>query len=99
MSIMKAPQSEGPLEVGIRELRDHLSSWLDDVKEGREIVVTDRGQAVARLIPASRPARLQELIDRGTVTMPRVPRGPASSIPKVLVPRIDIDAFVRDQRR
>ncbi|MGH8902079.1 MAG: type II toxin-antitoxin system Phd/YefM family antitoxin [Egibacteraceae bacterium] len=30
------------MEVGIRELRDHLSRYLDRVRDGDELVVTDR---------------------------------------------------------
>jgi prevent-host-death family protein len=41
--------------VGIREVRQNLSALLEAVKRGREIVVTDRGRPVARLVPAGRP--------------------------------------------
>jgi prevent-host-death family protein len=37
--------------VGVRELRQNLSKYLDRVKAGEELVVTERGQEVARLIP------------------------------------------------
>jgi antitoxin (DNA-binding transcriptional repressor) of toxin-antitoxin stability system len=30
------------VEVGIRKLRDHLSEYLSLVREGAEIVITDR---------------------------------------------------------
>ncbi len=39
------------MEVGIRELRGRLSGYLDQVRAGQEIVVTDRGVAIARLVP------------------------------------------------
>jgi antitoxin (DNA-binding transcriptional repressor) of toxin-antitoxin stability system len=35
--------------VGIRELKDRLSEYLRLVKEGEEILVTDRGDVVAEL--------------------------------------------------
>ena len=38
--------------VGVRELKNKLSQYLDKVKHGRFISVTERGQAVAILIPA-----------------------------------------------
>jgi prevent-host-death family protein len=99
LSIMKAPQRKAPLEVGIRDLRDHLSSWLDEVKEGNELVITERGRAVARILPVSLPSRYQELIERGTLTPPSKPRRSASELPKVRVPRIGIDELIREQRR
>lgn len=37
--------------AGIREARQDLTSLLDDVRKGREVVITERGRAVARLVP------------------------------------------------
>jgi prevent-host-death family protein len=41
-------------KAGIREARQNLSALIEDVKKGREIVITDRGRAVALLVPPSR---------------------------------------------
>lgn len=38
--------------VGVRELRQNLSKYLDRVKDGEALTVTERGREVARLIPA-----------------------------------------------
>jgi len=38
--------------VGVRELKASLSEHLRRVANGESIVVTDRGRAVARLVPA-----------------------------------------------
>ena len=38
--------------VGVRELRQNLSKYLDRVKNGEALVVTERGRQVARLIPS-----------------------------------------------
>jgi prevent-host-death family protein len=37
--------------AGIREARQQLSVLLDEVRRGSEIVITDRGRPVARLVP------------------------------------------------
>lgn len=37
--------------AGIREARQDLSSLLEDVRRGREVVITERGRPVARLVP------------------------------------------------
>lgn len=37
--------------AGVREARQDLSSLLDDVRKGREVVITERGRPVARLVP------------------------------------------------
>ena len=47
--------------VGLAEAKAHLSALLDAVEAGDEVVITRRGQAVARLIP-----------DRGTAWPRRV---------------------------
>lgn len=43
-------------KAGIREARQDLSALIEDVKNGREIVITDRGRPVARLVPPSHPS-------------------------------------------
>jgi prevent-host-death family protein len=40
--------------VGVRELRQNLSRYLERVKAGETLTVTERGHEVARLVP-SRP--------------------------------------------
>ena len=39
--------------AGVREARQNLTELLDDVKKGREVVITDRGRPVARLAPVA----------------------------------------------
>ena len=41
--------------AGVREARQNLSALLDEVKRGREVVITERGRPVAKLVPADRP--------------------------------------------
>ena len=51
------------VEVGVRELKNHLSRYLDDVGNGAEVTVTDRGRPVARLIRVDASTdRLADLI-------------------------------------
>jgi prevent-host-death family protein len=38
--------------VGVRELRQNLSRYLERVKDGETLTVTERGHEVARLIPS-----------------------------------------------
>ena len=38
--------------VGVRELRQNLSRYLQRVKAGEGLVVTEHGRVVARLVPA-----------------------------------------------
>ena len=40
--------------AGVREARQNLSALLDEVRKGREVVITERGRPVARLVPPGR---------------------------------------------
>jgi prevent-host-death family protein len=41
--------------AGVREARQNLSALLDEVKRGREVLITERGRPVAKLVPPDRP--------------------------------------------
>ena len=52
--------------VGIRELKAKLSSYIDKVRNGEQIVVTDYGVEVAIITPVSRERRvMMSLVKRG----------------------------------
>ena len=56
--------------VGVHEAKTQLSRLLVDVAAGEEVVITRRGEEVARLVqPASRPSRAFGL-DRGRYVVP-----------------------------
>lgn len=46
-------------KAGIREARQNLSVLLEEVKKGREIIITDRGKPVARLVPVREETRME----------------------------------------
>ena len=57
-------------EAGIRDLRDHLSRYLDRVQAGEELTVTDRGRPVARLIPVEDERAFERLVAEGLIQLP-----------------------------
>jgi prevent-host-death family protein len=57
-------------EVGVRELHDRLSEHLDRVQRGAEIVVTRRGQPIARLSAVDGEDPLEDLVRRGLIIRP-----------------------------
>ena len=87
----KAPQR--PVEVGVRELRAHLSALLKQVREGHEFTVTDRGRPVARIVPIAGLSKLEQLIAEGKITLPKGPRHPASDLEVARVSE-DLTRFV-----
>lgn len=61
--------------VGIKELKNNLSRLLLAVKAGEDLVITERGRAVARIIsetagPPGEMRALAELAARGLVRLP-----------------------------
>ena len=72
------------ITVGVRELRDHLSAYLERVKAGEIFTVTEHGRPIAKLVrddPGS--ARLLELAAQDRVTLPTRPRVRWADIPEV----------------
>lgn len=45
------------ISVGAFEAKTHLSSLLDKVAQGEDVLITRRGLPVARLVPASQAKR------------------------------------------
>ena len=87
----------GAIEVGVKELRADLSTWLQRVREGAQIVVTDRGIPVAHLSPYGTPAGLERLIAEGRVRLPTRPKQPADD--KGLPVKGSVSELVSEQRR
>jgi antitoxin (DNA-binding transcriptional repressor) of toxin-antitoxin stability system len=72
-------------QVGIRELKDHLSEYIRHVREGEVVVVTDRGEVVAELrAPAAnnelerKYPGLAEMARKGLVRLPLKPNHPGA---------------------
>lgn len=71
------------LRIGIRELRDNLTSTIRRVRAGEAFEITHDGEPVAVLGPVQR-SRRDELIAAGQATPPRGPlRLPRKRFPVV----------------
>ena len=56
------------IQVGVRELRNNLSRYLERVRGGEEVIVNDRGSAVAGVINVSTERMMDRPIAEGAVT-------------------------------
>ncbi len=56
------------IEVGIRELKSHLSEYLERAARGEVVRVTDRGRPKAVLGPLLGPSRVEDGIRSGWIT-------------------------------
>jgi prevent-host-death family protein len=92
--------SQVPSVVAVGELKARLSEYLRLVKGGRELVVTERGHAIARITSIAgaeaRDSRIEKLVASGAVRSPkralesgfwqrRRPRDPAGRSLEVLL--------------
>ncbi len=54
--------------IGIRELRQHASVYVDLAEKGYTVDITNRGRLVARLVPANEPGSpMERLIAAGII--------------------------------
>lgn len=83
-------------EVGVRELHDRLSEYLERVERGGEVVVTRRGKRIARLSAVEADSPLEDLARRGLVRLPEVPRSSRKARVKGAG---SVSDLVSDQRR
>jgi prevent-host-death family protein len=83
-------------EVGVRELHNRLSEYLDRVEKGADVVVTRRGKPIARLSAVDRDDPLAELVRRGVVHPPLEPK---TSHRPTVKPRGSVSELVSEQRR
>lgn len=71
------------VDVPITRYRAELKRWLDLVRTGEEVVITDRGVPIARLTGVSEQAIIERLEKQGRLSVPEDPTP------------LDIDEFPR----
>jgi prevent-host-death family protein len=87
------------MDVAVTDLRAHLSEWLERAREGTELVITDRGVPVARLLGLTTTTTLERLTAEGVIGRPAVAQRPrASGRPRPRARR-PVAEIVGDQRR
>jgi prevent-host-death family protein len=63
------------MDVTVTDLRAH-SEWLERARGGGEVVITDRGVPVARLLGLTTTATLERLAADGVIGRPAAAGGP-----------------------
>jgi prevent-host-death family protein len=95
MNVATIPQST---EVGIRELKNRLSAYLERVQAGEEFIVTDHGKPIARLGGFTPQAnRMADLIAAGVIRPSTRKRALPTS--RVALSGVSINQLAREQRR
>ena len=90
--------------VGIKELRNRLTQYLRRIKQGENLIVTERGKPIALIQPiqsaehpASLEARLARLAALGLVTLPT--RKPLNRVRLLKVSGSPISKIILEDRR
>lgn len=68
-------------QVGIAELKAHLSQYLREAKGGEVVEVLDRGVPVARIVPIERPEEALRVVKPAFGKLTDLPKPPPSNYP------------------
>ena len=90
------------MKAGVAQLKASLSRYLERVKAGQEILVTDRGKPIARLVPVSeaeKGTRRERLIAEGQLVPRRGKLRPSLLRPPVAgAGSAVVDALLEERR-
>lgn len=85
-----------PIEVGVKELRADISRWIEAAQH-HDVVITNRGMPVARLVAVGEHPALERLIERGLVRLPARPARPLD-VGDLVQARGSVSDLVAEQR-
>jgi prevent-host-death family protein len=97
------------IQVNISTIKSRLSSYLDQVKGGEQVVISDRNQPIAMLVPYQTVAssqkwavRLASLIRSGSIALAKAQKSTRRIVP-VVPPETDrevgLTAVLLEERR
>ena len=84
------------MDVGVRELKQHLSEYLDRAAAGEHLVVTDRGVPKALIGPVPGGRQLERGVDEGWVR-PAVRSGALPPVRRVTGTARVLDSLAEDR--
>jgi prevent-host-death family protein len=86
------------MDVSVSALRAELKTWLDRVAAGSEVVVTDHGIPVARLVPVDAGPVIERLTREGVISRPKNPQRPVAVGRRRIKASGPVADLVSDQR-
>ena len=87
------------MDVAVTELRAHLGRWIDAAREGNDIVITDRGTPVARIVALDSAPVIERLTAQGVVSRPTHASRPVAGDRQRPTPKRPVADIVSEQRR
>lgn len=86
------------LDIGVRDLKQHLSAYLDRAAGGERITITERGRPKAVLGPLPGGDHVAEGIAGGWIT-PAEHDGPLSPAPQRFRAAMSVQAMIDEDRQ
>lgn len=87
------------MDVAVSTLRAELADWIERVHQGEEVVVTDRGTPVARLVAIDSAPLLEQLTRDGVLSRPQRAARPTARGATRVQARAAVSELVGEQRR
>ena len=84
------------MNVGVRELKQHLSQYLDRAAAGEVIQVTERGVVKAQIVPVPGTGQIAKGVEEGWITPPSRSDGLAPVV-RAAASRRSGDVLVEDR--
>jgi len=89
------------MDVGVRELKARLSHYLDLAQGGQDVVVTEHGRPVARIvgIRLELPAHLASMAQRGELQPARRTRAALGALAPPVAAGSLVDVLLEERQR
>ncbi len=87
------------MDVAVTELRAHLGQWIDAAREGKDVVITERGIPVARIVPLDSTSVIDRLTQKGSISRPVTPTRPVAGERKRPTPKRPVADIISEHRR
>jgi prevent-host-death family protein len=89
--------------VNIADLKNNLSRYLNEVRQGEEVLVRDRNLPIAKIVPLSTGDEEEELLAlaaQGIISLPEKAKGFPKDFFTASLPKVKVDALklLREER-
>jgi prevent-host-death family protein len=87
------------VDVAVTELRAQLGRWIDLARTGTDVVITDRGTPVARIVALDATSVIDRLTEQGVISRPSTSIRPVAGASRRPVPKRPASEVVAESRR
>lgn len=87
------------MDVAVKELRANLAHWIDVARDGADVVITERGTPVARIVAIDSAPLIDRLTAEGVIARPAHSARPVAGDRKRPRPKRPVAEVIGEQRR